>query len=211
MRSHPQHTLRHAPRSPAIGHLRRRGGSVAGNGDSLPCTTALAAAAYPGRPTTRPARVTTISSTCRAPAAAMGTVPDRTTMTKSLPCGSSDRTWRNASRSRRFQRFRTTALPIRRDTDSPSRVGCATWARGHAYNTNGPLAALLRTAYTRAKSPGESRRAARGKPARRAGWRITTAATPAARPCRRRPSQPRAAAPAIRDRPILATRSGPPR
>ena len=98
----------------------------------MPCLAALAAAAYPGRATTRAARSQIISSTCRAPAAPPGTAPDRTTITKSLPAGSSVRTWRNASRSRRFQRLRTTALPIRLDTESPSRAGCAALTAGQA-------------------------------------------------------------------------------
>lgn len=61
-------------------------------------------------------------SMSRAPAAPAGGWPERTTITKSFPAGSALRTWRKASRSRRFQRFRTTAEPIRRETDRPTRT-----------------------------------------------------------------------------------------
>jgi hypothetical protein len=55
-----------------------------------------------------------------------GSAPARGTMTKSTPVGNSSRDNRNASRSRRFQRFRTTALPTLRETDRPTRA-CGSW------------------------------------------------------------------------------------
>src|SRR6478735_7139734 len=55
--------------------------------------------------------------------------------TRSCPAGTSPELWRNASRTRRFMRFRTTALPTRRDAVTPSRLGRGVPGCGAARST----------------------------------------------------------------------------
>lgn len=74
----------------------------------------------------------------------------RGTTTRSRPQGSLGRLIRNASRSTLFQRFRTTALPSRLETDKPKRG----WGKPFSWpNTrSSPSEAVHRLRYARRKS-----------------------------------------------------------